>query len=125
MESLTRERSREGVSRMGRVARPYRWPVRCCGYHDFFDARVARIDATRYRNRGLRRSARRIVDLARGVGLGGVEVLEIGGGVGALSPELVRAGAVHATTIELSPGYEQEGIALAAETGLEDCVERR
>ena len=97
----------------------------CCGYDEFFDARVARIDAARYRNRGLRRSARRIVELARGGGLGGAEVLEVGGGVGALSLELVRAGAAHATTIELSPGYEQEAIALAAEAGLQEHVERR
>jgi 2-polyprenyl-3-methyl-5-hydroxy-6-metoxy-1,4-benzoquinol methylase len=99
--------------------------VRCCGYDDFFDGRVARSDAARYRNRGLRRSARRIVEVARGRGLGGAEVLEVGGGVGALSLELVRAGAAHATTIELSPGYEQEAIALAAEVGLQERVEWR
>jgi 2-polyprenyl-3-methyl-5-hydroxy-6-metoxy-1,4-benzoquinol methylase len=97
----------------------------CCGCDEFFDARVARIDATRYRNRGLRRSARQIVELARARGLAGAEVLEVGGGVGALSLELVRAGAARATTIELSPGYEQEAIALAAETGLQDRVARR
>jgi 2-polyprenyl-3-methyl-5-hydroxy-6-metoxy-1,4-benzoquinol methylase len=97
----------------------------CCGCDEFFDARMARIDATRYRNRGLRRSARRIVELARARGLGGAEVLDVGGGVGALSLELVRAGAAHATTIDLSPGYEQEAIALAAETGLQERVERR
>jgi magnesium-protoporphyrin O-methyltransferase len=99
--------------------------VPCCGYDELFDARMAKADAARYRSRGLRRSAQRILDLARSRGLGGAEVLEVGGGVGALSLELVRAGAARATTIELSSGYEPEAIALAAEVGLQDRVERR
>jgi hypothetical protein len=99
--------------------------VRCCGYDEFFDARMARIDATRYRKRGLRRSAVRILEHARSHGLRNASVLEIGGGIGALSLELVRAGAAHATTVELSPGYEQEAISLAAESGVGDRVERR
>jgi magnesium-protoporphyrin O-methyltransferase len=97
----------------------------CCGYDEFFNARIARWDAARYRKRGLRRSARRIVEVARVRGLGGAEVLEVGGGVAALSLELVRAGAARATTIELSAGYEEEGTALAAEAGLQERVERR
>ncbi len=99
--------------------------MRCCGYDDFFNARVARSDAARYRKRGLRRSAQRILERARGVGLAGADVLDVGGGVGALSVELVRAGAARATTIELSPGYEQEASALAAESGLDRRIERR
>jgi 2-polyprenyl-3-methyl-5-hydroxy-6-metoxy-1,4-benzoquinol methylase len=97
----------------------------CCGYDDFFNARMARHDAARYRKRGLRRSARQIVEVARVRGLGGAEVLEVGGGVAALSLELIRAGAARATTIELSAAYEEEGTALAAEAGLRERVERR
>jgi len=99
--------------------------VRCCGYDEFFDARLARKDADRYLRKGLRTSARHVLELAREGGLAGAEVLEIGGGVGALSVELVAAGAAHATVVELSSGYEEAARGLLAERGLERRVEHR
>ena len=48
-------------------------------------------------------------------GVEGAEVLEIGGGVGAIELELLRRGAARATNVELSHGYEQEGERLVAE----------
>jgi hypothetical protein len=103
----------------------YRRGVRCCGYEELFDAAMARKDADRYRRRGLKRSARAIVELARGAGLERAEVLEIGGGVGGLSLELLRAGAERATVTELSPAWGQEAQVLAAELGLADRITRR
>jgi magnesium-protoporphyrin O-methyltransferase len=89
-----------------------------------FDERLARRDAARYRRRGLRGSARRVLEQARG-GVEAADVLEIGGGVGSLSIELVRAGARHATVLELSSGYGREADALLREGGLEGRVEHR
>lgn len=100
--------------------------MRCCGYEELFDERLARKDAERYRRKGLRGSARRVLELARGGGgLEGAEVLEIGGGVGSLAIELVRAGATHATVVELSSGYEAVAGALVRERGLAGRVEHR
>jgi magnesium-protoporphyrin O-methyltransferase len=99
--------------------------VRCCGYDEFFDARLARKDADRYRRKGLRASARHVLELAREGGLAGAEVLEIGGGIGALSVELVAHGAAHATVVELSSGYEEAARGLLAERGFEGRVEHR
>jgi 2-polyprenyl-3-methyl-5-hydroxy-6-metoxy-1,4-benzoquinol methylase len=99
--------------------------VRCCGYEELFDARMARKDAERYRRKGLRGSARRVLELARGGGLDGADVLEIGGGVGSLSIELVRAGAAHATVLELSSGYDEAARSLLHERGVEGRVEHR
>ena len=39
--------------------------MRCCGYDEFFDARIARKDADRYRRKGLRASARQVLEQAR------------------------------------------------------------
>ncbi|HEY7018085.1 MAG TPA: methyltransferase domain-containing protein [Gaiellaceae bacterium] len=99
----------------------------CCAraYERFFGPRAARGDARKYRRRGLDTTAQRLVDeLARG-GLGGETVLEVGGGVGAISLELLKPGADHATVVELSHGYDEEGEKLAREAGVESRVERR
>jgi hypothetical protein len=97
-------------------------PLGCC---QIFDARRARSDARRYRKKGLDGHARRLVDHLRQRGVAGAALLEIGGGVGAIGIELLRAGAARATNVELSPGYEAEAGALLAERGLTDRVERR
>jgi magnesium-protoporphyrin O-methyltransferase len=99
--------------------------MRCCGYERLFDDRLARRDSRRYRRRGLRGSAQRVLEQSRSRGLEGADVLEIGGGVGSLSIELVHAGARHATVLELSSGYEREAGELLRERGLAGRVEHR
>ena len=100
----------------------------CCStasYGEFFDEKLARRDAARYRKRGPGRAGRRLVELIAARGVAGDEILEIGGGIGSLQLELLERGAVHATNSELSPGYEREAKALAREHGLEGQVDRR
>jgi hypothetical protein len=90
---------------------------------EIFTERVARRDAARYRKHGLGKVGRRLVELVTGKG---GDVLEIGGGIGALQIELLRAGAAeHAVNVELSPAYEQEASALLEESGLGQRVDRR
>jgi magnesium-protoporphyrin O-methyltransferase len=55
----------------------------------------------------------------------GATVLEIGGGVGEIHLELLRAGAASATALELSPAYDAEAGRLLAEAGLSGRVDRR
>jgi hypothetical protein len=98
--------------------------MRCCGYEEFFDEKLARKDAERYRRKGLRASGTRMVELLRGRGIEGAEVLEIGGGVGAIGIELVRSGAARATVVELSASYDEAAAGLVREYGLEGRVER-
>ncbi len=78
--------------------------------------------ARRYRRRGLDPTARLLFDALRGKG---ATVLEIGGGVGEIEIELLRAGADRATNVELSSAYEAEGKQLLSEAGLEQRVEWR
>jgi magnesium-protoporphyrin O-methyltransferase len=91
----------------------------------FFGEGTARRDAKRYRRKGLDRTARTIVEFLRGRGIEGRTVLEIGGGVGALEIELLKAGAEQAVNVELSAAYDAEGAALAREAGLEERIDRR
>jgi len=81
----------------------------CCtpsGYRKIFGSKTARRDVRKYRRRGLDEAARRIADFLVGLGVAGDSVLEVGGGVGAIQLELLKAGAARATNVELSPEYE-------------------
>jgi magnesium-protoporphyrin O-methyltransferase len=78
--------------------------------------------ARRYRQRGLDPTARMLFEATRGRGQ---TVLEIGGGVGELELELLRAGAERATNVELTPVYDKEAEQLLEEAGLEGRAERR
>jgi Methyltransferase domain len=55
----------------------------------------------------------------------GETVLEIGGGIGEIELELLRAGAERATNVELSTAYEAEGRSLLDQAGLGDRIEWR
>jgi magnesium-protoporphyrin O-methyltransferase len=97
----------------------------CCtpsGYRKVFGERTARRDLRKYRRRGLDRAARRIADFLVGGGVAGDSVLEVGGGVGAIQLELLKAGAARTTNIELSPEYEPHAAELL---GDDPRVERR
>ena len=100
----------------------------CCspkGYRWIFSERMARADARRYRRRGPDRTSQRIVDYVKAQGVEGRTVLEVGGGVGAVQIELLKAGASRATSVELTPTYESEAEALLSEAGLTGRVERK
>jgi hypothetical protein len=102
--------------------------VSCCatkGYSELFGERSARRDARRYRRGGLDDTGQRMVDFLRGRGMENATVLEIGGGVGAIGLELLKAGADRAIEVELSPNYEGPAAELVQELGFEGRVERR
>jgi hypothetical protein len=100
----------------------------CCtpkGYRQMFSERSARAQAGRYRRKGLDASARRIVELVKKEGVEGLTLLEVGGGIGAIQLELLKAGLARAVSVELTPTYEESAAELIREAGLEDRVERR
>jgi hypothetical protein len=89
---------------------------------EVFTARMARRDAARYRRKGLGPVGGRLVELVRGKG---ADVLEVGGGVGALQLDLLRDGVERTVNVELSPAYEAEAERLAHEAGVEARIDRR
>jgi hypothetical protein len=99
----------------------------CCAprYAKVFSKRLARRDARRYRRKGLDKTARQIVDGLAQRGVSDATVLEVGGGVGAIDIELLKAGAREATVIELSEEYDGEAASLLTEHGLGERVSRR
>ena len=99
----------------------------CCRapneYSRFFNRKTAAKDARRYGKRGLTGTARTLTELAGDVR--DASVLGIGGGIGAIELELLRAGAARATSVEISGGYEEEAEKLFAERGYAGRVDRR
>jgi magnesium-protoporphyrin O-methyltransferase len=100
----------------------------CCDpgrYGRFFNQRFAGRVARKYRRRGLDAPSRRIADFLKARDLEGATVLEIGGGVGEIQVELLKAGAARSVNLELSPEYDAEARRLAEENGVGDRVDRR
>jgi magnesium-protoporphyrin O-methyltransferase len=99
----------------------------CCdprGCDDIFGSRFAVHRARRYRRHGLDPTERRIVEFLVRRGVEGSSVLEVGGGLGEIQIELLRAGASRATNLELVDAYEAEARRLADEAGVGDRVRR-
>ncbi len=100
----------------------------CCtpkGYRTIFSERSAVAETRRYRRRGLDSTSRRIFELIKKRGVQGKTLLEVGGGVGAIEIELLKAGMVQAVSVELTPTYEAAAGNLLEEAGLSDRVERK
>jgi magnesium-protoporphyrin O-methyltransferase len=77
----------------------------CQGIETLFGERLARSDLKRYRRKGLLKTARILLDALRAEGVEGATLLDIGGGVGAVSNGLLTAGVTHATAADASPAY--------------------
>jgi len=100
----------------------------CCdprGCNDMFGPRFARHLASRYRKRGLDKTATRMVAYLVDQGLDGASILEIGGGVGDIQLELLGQGASRTTNLELVDAYETDAINLAETAGMRDRMARR
>jgi tRNA G37 N-methylase Trm5 len=90
-----------------------------------FSERGARAQARDYRRHGPDGTSRQIVDLLKERGVEGLTLLEVGGGIGAIQIELLKAGLSRAVSVELTPSYEESAVELLREAGLEDRVERK
>jgi hypothetical protein len=100
----------------------------CCGpdgYAQLFDDKNARSDARNYLSKGLDPVGQRMVDEIVRRGVAGATVLEVGGGIGALEIDLLRAGAARASNVEIVATYEQPARELLETLGLTGRVDRK
>jgi hypothetical protein len=100
----------------------------CCPSGDYprvFNRRFAGRLARRYRKRGLDKTAHTMVEFLQELGIQGSSVLEIGGGVGEIQIELLKAGAARAQNLELSPAYQNQARELAGQAGLQGRIDWR
>jgi len=96
----------------------------CCDscYDDAFDARKAESELVRYRRDGAPDHARRLADALAIGGAGGLTVLDIGAGVGAVHHLLLEAGASSAVDVDASRPYLAAARSEAERRGLADRV---
>lgn len=79
--------------------------AQCRGIAAQFDAKVAAKDLKRYRRKGPDRTTRMLIEALRQEGMTGMTLLDIGGGVGAISHELLAAGVTRAEQVDAAPAY--------------------
>ena len=75
----------------------------CDGGFEIFDEKSAEEDLQRYRGHGPDATTATLVDMIRERGVSGSSLLDIGGGIGVIDHELLRAGAGHAVLVD-APG---------------------
>lgn len=100
----------------------------CCnqsGYQQLFSSSEAHRNLRAYDKKGLNEMAKRMVTYLEGRGLEGHHIVEVGGGIGAVHVELLKAGAASAINVELSGGYQEVAAQLLRREGLEGRVEQR
>lgn len=98
-------------------------PCSCCAGEalDIFGEKGARRELRRYLRKGLGGDdATLIAAWAAEGGLEDVTVLEVGGGIGQVQAELVRAGAARGTVVEVVSGYEDAAAGLARALAIDD-----
>jgi predicted nicotinamide N-methyase len=95
----------------------------CKGAADFFDDKVARREARRYRRRGPTKSTRLLLEAMLAEGVQGRTVLDIGGGVGAIQHEVLAAGAERVVNVDASPAYQEATRREAERRGTNDHID--
>jgi magnesium-protoporphyrin O-methyltransferase len=95
----------------------------CDGFASIFDEATARRDRDRYRRDGPDKTTRLLLELLTPYRSAGSSVLDIGGGIGIVDLELLRAGAGHATLVDASSAYLAVARDEARRAGVLDRIE--
>lgn len=77
----------------------------CKGIEEVFDQKEAARELKKYRKKGPSKTTRMLIEAIEEHGVEGRTLLDIGGGVGAIQHELVRAGVATASGVDASSAY--------------------
>ncbi len=94
----------------------------CQGIEKEFNQSVADRDLQSYLSKGPDETTRLLIDVLVAEGVRGLTLLDIGGGVGAIQYELLKAGLSQATSVEASKAYLGTARKEAARRGLAERV---
>ena len=94
----------------------------CHGIERFFDQREAEGKLKQYRNNGPRETTRVLIDALKAEGIEGGTLLDIGGGIGAIQHEFLKAGASSSIGVDASTAYIQAAEQEAQRQGHADRV---
>jgi magnesium-protoporphyrin O-methyltransferase len=105
----------------GNEPKPSCGPGCACAVGNEFGEATARSELRSYRKSGPPRTTRWLLDGLRGDGVGGLSVLDIGAGIGAVHLDLLKAGAASAIDVDGSPAF----VGVAREEGTRQGVSER
>jgi len=77
----------------------------CQGIESMFDKKAAKRELKRYLKKGPSKTTKMLLDAINKEGVQGLNFLDIGGGIGAISHDLIKWGALDGTSIEASSAY--------------------
>ncbi len=77
----------------------------CQGIENMFDKKTAERELKRYLKKGPSKTTGMLLDAIHKEGVQGLDFLDIGGGIGAIQYDLIKAGASTGTSIEASSAY--------------------
>lgn len=77
----------------------------CQGLERLFDTQTARNDLYTYYKNGPARTTKRLLKFIQSKGVQGASLLDIGGGIGAIQHEMVKAGVEQVTGVDASSAY--------------------
>ena len=97
----------------------------CQGIEVFFDEKEARRELKNYRKKGPAKTTQMLVDAILEEGVDRRTLLDIGGGVGAIQNELLKAGAASARSVDASTAYIDAATEEARRQGHSDRVDIR
>ncbi len=102
--------------------------MNCCqceGIEREFSRKGVAKELKEYRRKGLDslyKTTRILIDAVKAQGVGGMTLLDIGGGIGAIQHELLRAGASSAVQVDASQAYIQGSKEEAERMGIADRI---
>jgi tRNA1(Val) A37 N6-methylase TrmN6 len=94
----------------------------CIGIEREFDNKLATKELQKYRNEGPIEKTRVLIDALRAEGISGATLLDIGGGIGAIQHELLKAGVSSCINVEVSQAYINAATEEARLQGHEDRI---
>lgn len=97
----------------------------CQGIENVFDRKTAASKLEDYRRRGPDRTTCMLIDALKAEGVEGLTLLDIGGGVGEIQHELIKAGVRSATSVDASSAYLTVARDEAQRRGLAERVTHR
>ena len=77
----------------------------CQGIENMFDKKAAKRQLKRYLKKGPSKTTNMLLDAIHKIDVQGLDFLDIGGGIGAIQYDLIKAGASGGTSIEASSAY--------------------
>jgi magnesium-protoporphyrin O-methyltransferase len=96
----------------------------CQGIEEFFDQKEADKDLATYRKKGPAATTMMLVDAIVSQGVDGGSLLDIGGGIGAIQNELLKAGIKTAVSVDASTAYARVAEQEAERQGHTDRISR-